>query len=227
MENRSLEDKLNCRNGIPPLSWRTRIRIAAEIAAALNFLHQMRQEPLVHRDLKPANILLDKNFVSKISDVGLSRLIPPNLVYSGTQYHMSAPAGTFCHIDPEHQQTGILGTKSDKYLLGVMLLQIMTAKPAMGLTHYFGNAIEERHFGEILDHKVKDWPVKEVLSLAKLALNCCELRRKDRPDLDSMILPELEWLKELGSEVKDENRFYYVYSQDKGLHKSHLQAMFF
>ncbi|KZV24893.1 U-box domain-containing protein 52-like [Dorcoceras hygrometricum] len=217
MENGSLEDRLNCRNGTPPLSWRTRIRIATEIATALNFLHQMRPEPLVHRDLKPANILLDKNLVSKISDVGLSRLIPPTLVDSGTQYHMTAPAGTFCYIDPEYQQTGMLGTKSDIYSLGVMLLQIITAKPAMGLTHYVENAIEEGQFDEILDHKVKDWPVKEVLSLAKLALNCCELRRKDRPDLDSVILPELERLKELGSEVKDENRLYYLYSQDKRL----------
>ncbi|XP_073139207.1 U-box domain-containing protein 35-like isoform X2 [Henckelia pumila] len=215
MENGSLEDRLNCRNGTPPLSWSTRIRIAAEIATALNFLHQMRPEPLVHRDLKPANILLDKNFVSKISDVGLSRLIPPNLAHSGTQYHMTAPAGTFCYIDPEYQQTGMLGTKSDIYSLGVMLLQIMTAKPAMGLTHYVENAIEEDRFAEILDHKVKDWPVKEVLSLAKLALNCCELRRKDRPDLDSVILPELERLKDLGPEVKDGNRFFYMYSQDK------------
>ncbi|XP_075493091.1 U-box domain-containing protein 35-like isoform X1 [Primulina tabacum] len=215
MENGSLEDRLNCRNGTPPLSWSTRIRIAAEIATALNFLHQMRPEPLVHRDLKPANILLDKNFVSKISDVGLSRLVPPTLADSSTQYHMTAPAGTFCYIDPEYQQTGMLGTKSDIYSLGVMLLQIMTAKPAMGLTHYVESAIEEGHFSDILDHKVKDWPVKEVLSLAKLALNCCELRRKDRPDLDSVILPELERLKELGSEVKDENKFYHVYSQDK------------
>ncbi|KAL0415075.1 UNVERIFIED_CONTAM: U-box domain-containing protein 52 [Sesamum latifolium] len=200
MQNGSLEDRLFCRDGSRPLSWRARFRIAAEIATALNFLHRTRPEPLVHRDLKPANILLDKNYVSKISDVGLCRLVPPSMADSVTQYHMTAAAGTFCYIDPEYQQTGMLGTKSDIYSLGVMLLQIITAKPAMGLTHHVETAIEAGRFAEILDPTVNDWPVERALSFAKLALQCCELRRRDRPDLDSVILPELERLRDLGSQ---------------------------
>lgn len=191
---------LNCdlKDGTPPLPWATRFRIAAEIGTALNFLHRTRPEPLVHRDLKPANILLDKNYVSKIGDVGLSRLIPtqPN---SFNQYCMTAAAGTFCYIDPEYQQTGMLGTKSDIYSFGVILLQLITAKPPMGLTHFVESAIEMGRFENVLDWTVNDWPVLEALSLAKLALKCCELRRKDRPDLEEVILPELERLRNLGS----------------------------
>ncbi|KAI3455593.1 hypothetical protein Pfo_012256 [Paulownia fortunei] len=215
MENGSLEDRLYRKDGTCTLSWSTRFRIAAEIATALNFLHRTRPEPLVHRDLKPANILLDKNYVSKISDVGLSRLVPPDIADSVTQYRMTAAAGTFCYIDPEYQQTGMLGTKSDIYSLGVMLLQIITAKTAMGLTHHVETAIETGQFAEILDQTVKDWPVEEALSLAKLALKCCELRRKDRPDLDSVILPELERLRDLGSPIKPEGRFYHTHSQSR------------
>ncbi|KAH0969828.1 hypothetical protein GBA52_028424 [Prunus armeniaca] len=58
----------------PPISWRRRFKIAAEISTTLLFLHQAKPEPLVHRDLKPANILIDRNYVSKISDVGLVAL---------------------------------------------------------------------------------------------------------------------------------------------------------
>lgn len=202
MENGSLEDRLFCRNGSSPLPWTVRFRIAAEIATALLFLHQTRPEPLVHRDLKPANILLDRNYVSKIGDVGLSRLVPPSVADSVTQYHMTAAAGTFCYIDPEYQQTGMLGTKSDIYSLGVTLLQIITAKPAMGLTYHIEEAIEHGTFSETLDPKVADWPVDKALSFAKLALQCCELRRRDRPDLGSVILPELERLRDLGSDVE-------------------------
>nr|CAD1824248.1 unnamed protein product [Ananas comosus var. bracteatus] len=76
MDNGSLEDRLFRRGKTPPIPWSIRFKIAAEIATGLLFLHQAKPEPLVHRDLKPANILLDRNYVSKISDVGLARLVP-------------------------------------------------------------------------------------------------------------------------------------------------------
>uniref|UniRef100_A0A0A9ASJ7 RING-type E3 ubiquitin transferase n=1 Tax=Arundo donax TaxID=35708 RepID=A0A0A9ASJ7_ARUDO len=50
----------------------------------------------------------------------------------------------------------------------------------------------------MLDITVKDWPVEEVLGFAKLALNCTEMRRRDRPDLATVILPELNRLRNLG-----------------------------
>ncbi|XVE71949.1 hypothetical protein DITRI_Ditri10aG0191900 [Diplodiscus trichospermus] len=200
MANGSLEDRLFRRNNTPALPWQVRFRIAAEIATGLLFLHQTKPEPLVHRDLKPANILLDRNYVSKISDVGLARLVPPSVANSVTQYRMTATAGTFCYIDPEYQQTGMLGTKSDIYSLGILLLQIITAKPPMGLTHHVENAIDNGTFGEILDPAVPDWPMEETLIFAKLALKCAELRRKDRPDLGKVVLPELNKLRDLAEE---------------------------
>ncbi|KAL8113681.1 hypothetical protein AgCh_020843 [Apium graveolens] len=203
MDNGSLEDRLFRKNNTPSIPWGTRFKIASEIATALLFLHQSKPEPLVHRDLKPANILLDRNYVSKISDVGLARMVPPNVADSVTQYHMTAAAGTFCYIDPEYQQTGMLGTKSDIYSLGVMLLQLLTAKPPMGITGQVARAIEKGNILEVLDPSVPDWPVEEATTYAKLCLKCCELRRKDRPDLATVILPELERLAQLGCDDQD------------------------
>lgn len=200
MANGSLDDRLFRRGNSLPLPWQLRFRIAAEIGTGLLFLHQTKPEPLVHRDLKPANILLDRNFVSKISDVGLARLVPPSVADTVTQYRMTSTAGTFCYIDPEYQQTGMLGIKSDVYSLGIMLLQIITAKPPMGLTHVVERAIENNAFHEVLDPAVFDWPVEEALSFAKIALQCAELRRKDRPDLGKVVLPELNRLRELSEE---------------------------
>ncbi|KAL6977907.1 non-specific serine,threonine protein kinase [Sarracenia purpurea var. burkii] len=200
MANGSLEDRLFRRGNTPILPWQLRFRIAAEIGTGLLFLHQTKPEPLVHRDLKPANILLDRNFVSKISDVGLARLVPPSIANSVTQYRMTSTAGTFCYIDPEYQQTGMLGIKSDIYSLGIMLLQMVTAKPPMGLTHHVERAIERGIFAELLDPLVTDWPVEEALKFAKLALKCAELRRKDRPDLKTVVLPELNRLRAIAEE---------------------------
>ncbi|KAK7251469.1 hypothetical protein RIF29_34700 [Crotalaria pallida] len=200
MANGSLDDCLFRRGNSPPLPWQLRFRIAAEIATGLNFLHQSKPEPLVHRDLKPGNILLDRNFVSKISDVGLARLVPPSIADNVTQYRMTSTAGTFCYIDPEYQQTGMLGIKSDVYSLGIMLLQIITAKPPMGLTHHVGRSIEKGTFAEMLDPAVEDWPVEHALHFAKIALQCGEMRRKDRPDLAKVVLPELNKLRDFAEE---------------------------
>ncbi|GMH12381.1 hypothetical protein Nepgr_014222 [Nepenthes gracilis] len=183
MDNGSLEDRLFRRRNTPPIHWRIRFKIAAEIATALTFLHQAKPEPLVHRDLKPANILLDRNYVSKISDVGLARLVPPSVADSVTQYHMTSAAGTFCYIDPEYQQTGMLTTKSDIYSLGIMLLQLITARPPMALSHHVQRAIEKGTFEVMLDPTV--------------ALKCAELRKKDRPSLAAVVLPELNRLRDL------------------------------
>ncbi|XP_073131940.1 U-box domain-containing protein 52-like [Henckelia pumila] len=200
MANGSLDDCLFRRGNTPVLSWQLRFRIAAEIGTSLLFLHQTKPEPLVHRDLKPGNILLDSNFVSKISDVGLARLVPPSVADNATQYLMTSTAGTFCYIDPEYQQTGMLGIKSDIYSFGVMLLQIITAKSPMGLTHHIERAIERGTFADMLDPAVTDWPVEEAKNFAKLALKCTELRRKDRPDLGTVILPELKRLRAFAEE---------------------------
>ncbi|KAJ8557744.1 hypothetical protein K7X08_004510 [Anisodus acutangulus] len=207
MENGSLEDRLFCKDKSPPIPWPARFRIAAEIAAALHFFHRTKPEPIVHGDLKPANILLDANYKSKISDVGLARLLPASVSGSVTQYLMTSAAGTFCYIDPEYQQTGKLNTKSDIYSLGIMLLQIITARPPMGLTHHVERSIEKGKLDDILDPSVNDCPLEEALSFAKLALKCCELRRKDRPDLGSVILPELERLKDIALDYRPRGRF--------------------
>ncbi|GAV63651.1 Pkinase domain-containing protein/Usp domain-containing protein [Cephalotus follicularis] len=201
MANGSLDDCLFRRGNSPPLSWQLRFRIAAEIGTSLLFLHQTKPEPLVHRDLKPANILLDRNYVSKISDVGLARLVPSSVAENVTQYLMTSTAGTFCYIDPEYQQTGMLGIKSDIYSLGITFLQMITAKPSMGLTHHVERAIEKGTFAQMLDPTVSDWPVEEALSFAKLSLKCAELRRKDRPDLGKVVLPQLNRLRALAEET--------------------------
>ncbi|KAK7399052.1 hypothetical protein VNO78_10227 [Psophocarpus tetragonolobus] len=200
MANGSLDDCLFRRGNKGALPWQIRFRIAAEIATGLLFLHQTKPEPLVHRDLKPGNILLDRNFVSKISDVGLARLVPPSVADTVTQYRMTSTAGTFCYIDPEYQQTGMLGIKSDVYSLGIMLLQIITAKPPMGLTHHVGRSIEKGTFAEMLDPAVEDWPVEHALHFARLALACAEMRRKDRPDLGKVVLPELNKLRDFAED---------------------------
>lgn len=191
LENGSLDDKLFFKEGTTPLPWFVRFKIVFEVACGLSFLHGTKPEPIVHRDLKPGNILLDRNYVSKIGDVGMAKLISEVVPDSVTEYRETVIAGTFYYMDPEYQRTGTIRPKSDLYSLGIIALQLLTARQPRGLLMDVENAIEAGAFANLLDKSISDWPLVEAEKLAKLALKCARLRCRDRPDLDSEVLPEL------------------------------------
>nr|DAD47154.1 TPA_asm: hypothetical protein HUJ06_017091 [Nelumbo nucifera] len=199
MENGSLDERLLRKDNTPPIPWFERYRIAWEIASALVFLHSSKPKPIIHRDLKPANILLDHNFVSKIGDVGLSTLLPSSHSSVATLCKNTGPVGTLCYIDPEYQRTGLVSPKSDVYAFGMVILQLLTAKPAMALAHIVETALGDGHLIDILDHEAGNWPIEETQKLAVLGLSCTELQRGDRPDLRTQVLPVLESLKEIAA----------------------------
>ncbi|KAJ6993656.1 hypothetical protein D5086_013055 [Populus alba] len=194
LENGSLEESIFRRNGKQSLPWFVRFRIVFEVACGLAFLHSSKPDPIVHRDLKPGNILLDRNYVSKIGDVGLAKLISDVVPDNMTEYRDSILAGTLNYMDPEYQRTGTVRPKSDLYAFGVTVLQVLTARPPSGLILTVENAIMNGSFTDILDKSVKDWPLGETEELAKIALKCSSLMCRDRPDLDAEVLPVLRRL---------------------------------
>ncbi|XP_061995493.1 U-box domain-containing protein 34 isoform X1 [Rosa rugosa] len=195
LENGNLEDYISHRqNGKPSLPWTVRFRIIFEIACGLAFLHNSKTDPIVHRDLKPGNVLLDRNYSSKIGDVGLAKLITDIVPDNITEYRESIIAGTLFYMDPEYQRTGTIRPKSDLYAFGVIILQLLTARHPNRLIYIVENAIANGSFADFLDESVTDWPLDETEELAQLALRCSKLRCRDRPDLETEVLPVLKRL---------------------------------
>uniref|UniRef100_A0A2N9GHP0 RING-type E3 ubiquitin transferase n=1 Tax=Fagus sylvatica TaxID=28930 RepID=A0A2N9GHP0_FAGSY len=188
LPNEGLEDRLNRVDNSPPLSWKTRIRIATELCSVLVYLHSNKPH-IVHGDLKPSNILLDLNFVSKLSDFGICRMLfkDRNSTNNTTVSCITVPKGTFGYIDLEFVHTGELTIKSDVYSFGIILLQLLTNKPAFFIANEVKHALKAGNFKDLLDPLAGDWPIELAQELAGLALWCSHKNRKSRPDLRSDI----------------------------------------
>ncbi|KAL6963423.1 hypothetical protein U1Q18_043739 [Sarracenia purpurea var. burkii] len=194
LPNGSLEDRLKCRGNTPPLTWQTRIRIATELCSVLIFLHSCKPHGIVHGDLKPSNILLDAHYVSKLSDFGICRVITENEPSrdNTTLCCRTEPKGTFSYIDPEFLETGELTTKSDVYSFGVILLRLLTGRSALGITKEVEYALDKGNLKDLLDPIAGDWPFVQAKQLAHLAMGCCEMNRRSRPELASDVWRVLE-----------------------------------
>ncbi|KAK4371925.1 hypothetical protein RND71_007309 [Anisodus tanguticus] len=194
LPNGSLEDRLTCKDNTPPLSWQTRIRVAAELCCALIFLHSCTARGVIHGDLKPANILLDANFVSKLSDFGICRVLSEEdfSENSTTLCNRTDPKGTFAYMDPEFLETGELTPKSDVYSFGIILLRLLTGRPALGIKNEIQYALDKGNLKNLLDPTAGDWPFVQAKQLAHLAMSCCDKNSRCRPELSSEVWKVLE-----------------------------------
>ncbi|CAL5088787.1 unnamed protein product [Urochloa decumbens] len=106
------------------LSWSTRYKIILDLAHALQYLHGRCSKCVVHGDIKPPNILLDSQYVAKLSDFGLARLIDHGIQSKTT----TIVVGTHGYLDPEIIKMGRRNSKSDMYSFGIVLLEMVSGK---------------------------------------------------------------------------------------------------
>uniref|UniRef100_A0A0E0B795 Protein kinase domain-containing protein n=1 Tax=Oryza glumipatula TaxID=40148 RepID=A0A0E0B795_9ORYZ len=86
------------------------LRVAADIATALDYLHNRCTPPLVHCDLKPSNILLnDESF----SDFGLAKFLQNNIISLGDASSTTRLRGSIGYIAPEPLLSPIIMKEDD------------------------------------------------------------------------------------------------------------------
>ncbi|CAL5326926.1 unnamed protein product [Camellia sinensis] len=200
--NGTVADHLHGERGKPgSLCWTTRMSIAVETASALAYLHA---SDVIHRDVKTNNILLDNNFCVKVADFGLSRLFPNDVTHVST-----APQGTPGYVDPQYHECYQLTDKSDVYSLGVVLVELISSKPAVDISRHRHeinlstmaiNKIQNHALHELVDPRLgfdSDYEVRKMITkVAELAFQCLQNESDSRPSMENV----LEVLKGIQSE---------------------------
>ncbi|KAK2396060.1 receptor protein kinase FERONIA [Trifolium repens] len=199
MENGTVYDHLHLKQRDqhqPHLSWIQRLEICIGVAKGLHYLHTGTKNKIIHRDIKTTNILLDNNLVAKISDFGLSK-------ECYTSSNTTVVKGSTGYLDPEYYQRRMLTEKSDLYSLGVVLLEVLSARHALispyddddddddehlNLAEWAKFCIENGNVEEIVDPNLEGSIVKECFELyLGVAMKCLAERGVERPSTGDVL----------------------------------------
>lgn len=169
VENGSLKDHLN--DPIrTPLNWRTRLQIANGVAAALEYLLLFTNPPVYHVSVSSSNIMLDENFIAKLSAVGF-------LGSSGN--HTGTAHPTDC-IEAE--------CRNIIFQLGVLILELITGQSSEKEGADLIQWVQENHLGssiyKLIDPDLgNDYDSRELRNLLDVGRLCIKLR--DKPVLSA------------------------------------------
>ncbi|KAL3752270.1 hypothetical protein ACJRO7_012994 [Eucalyptus globulus] len=169
VENGSLKDHLNDPLRTP-LNWRTRLQIANGVAAALEYLLLFNDPPVYHVSVNSSNVMLDENFIAKLSDVGF-------LGYSGNHTGTTHPKDCI-----EAESRNII------FQLGMLMLELITGQSSEGGGANLIQWVQEYHLGssiyKLIDPDLgNDYDSRELRNLLEVARLC--IKSRDKPVLSA------------------------------------------
>ncbi|XP_061359817.1 G-type lectin S-receptor-like serine/threonine-protein kinase SD2-5 [Gastrolobium bilobum] len=170
------------------LNWDTRYNIAIGTAKGLAYLHEECEVRIIHCDIKPQNVLLDENFMAKVSDFGLAKLM------SREQSHVfTTLRGTRGYLAPEWITNYAISEKSDVFSYGMVLLEIIGGRKNYDqwegsekahFPSYVFRMMDEGKLKEVLDEKIDiDEKDERVVTALRVALWCIQDDMNLRPSM--------------------------------------------
>ncbi|XP_040368380.1 rust resistance kinase Lr10 [Rosa chinensis] len=194
MPNGSLDKYIYSREGSVRLSIKQMYEISLGVAQGIEYLHQGCDMQILHFDIKPHNILLDHNFIPKVSDFGLAKLYPTD----DSIVSLTAARGTMGYIAPElfYKNIGGVSFKADVYSFGMLLMEMASKRKNLNamVEHlsqiYFPLWVYDQ-YSHGKDHlEMVDVTEEERAIIKKMvitALWCIQLKPSDRPSMKKVI----------------------------------------
>ncbi|KAG9456359.1 hypothetical protein H6P81_000867 [Aristolochia fimbriata] len=195
VHNGSLDRFLFSENRV--MRWGELHRIAVGTAKGLAYLHEDCQQRIIHYDIKPGNVLLDANFVPKVSDFGLAKLRNRE----SSHVTITGARGTPGYAAPELWFPSAITEKCDVYSFGMLLFEIVGRRRNLDVEkteteeEWFPRWAWERYHdqeGRGLDEVVRACGVEEACAeTAKrdvvVALWCVQYAAEARPPMSSVV----------------------------------------
>jgi len=193
MSNGSLDKYIFSKEENNHLSYEKIYEISLGVAGGIAYLHQGCDIQILHFDIKPHNILLDDNFVPKVSDFGLAKLHVTN---DGV-INMTAARGTLGYMAPElfYKNMGGVSYKADVYSFSMLLKEMASRRrnsnphAEHSSQHYFPFWIYDQ-FHEEKNIDIEDASEEENIIAKRMflvALWCIQLNPSDRPSMNKVI----------------------------------------
>jgi len=179
VEGRTVKEMIEEARG--PLPEVDSLKIIEQIADAL--VHAWKNE-IVHRDIKPSNIIVNRDGVAKLCDLGLAKSIAEDSTITQSGVIMGTPF----YLSPEQARSEDLDCRTDIYSLGVTLFHMVT-----GQVPFSGNSAATILYKHIFLDPPKPKTLNPGLSSATSNLVCRMMAKKkeDRPQDPQALLDEI------------------------------------
>lgn len=133
-----------------------------DISRAVSYVHQVAggldyafRNHLIHRDIKPGNVLIDRQGVARILDMGLARFINDHSDQLTLKYDDKIVLGTADYVAPEQvANSHSVDIRADIYALGATLYFLLAGHPPFPI-----GTVSQK----LLWHRTKDpTPIQQI-----------------------------------------------------------------
>ncbi|MQM14468.1 hypothetical protein Taro_047398 [Colocasia esculenta] len=190
----TLHQRIHSADASSRIPWADRLRIAIEVANAINYLHTSLRVPIVHGMIISKNIFLDGCCCAKVGAFGYSELVFKEVVQGS-----SGRSGS--RVNAKLSSDSHLGLhvteKDDVYDFGMLVIELLTGKMPtekyeggsryMHL-EYFVSSARGNLLGSVLDASIlseTDW--EQLMACAYVALRCVTEDVEGRPTMKESV----------------------------------------